>query len=121
MPSCFILKSPNEACLPHLKIEEAEFLRGPVVRGLPSWLSGKESSCQCRRCKRRGSRRSPGVGNDNPLQYSCLEDFMDTGTWWATVCGVAESDTTEYTHRRTNGQDSVRSLLGPRFASWSNN
>ena len=35
--------------------------------------------------------RSPGVGNDNPLQYSCLENFMDRGAWWATVQGVAKS------------------------------
>ena len=38
---------------------------------------------------------SPGVGNGNPLQYSCLENPMNRGTWWATVRGVAESDTTE--------------------------
>ena len=31
--------------------------------------------------------RSPGEGNDNPLQYSCLGNPMDRGTWWATVCG----------------------------------
>jgi len=36
-----------------------------------------------------GSRRSPGEGNGNPLQYSCLENPMDGGTWWATVHGVA--------------------------------
>ena len=30
-----------------------------------------------------GSGRSPGEGNDNPLQYSCLENPMDRGTWWA--------------------------------------
>ena len=33
--------------------------------------------------------RSPGGGNDNPLQYSCLENLMDRGTWQATVHGVA--------------------------------
>ena len=32
-----------------------------------------------------------GLGNGNPLQYSCLENFMDRGAWWATVCGVAKS------------------------------
>ena len=39
--------------------------------------------------------RSPGEGNDNPLQYSCLENPMDWGAWWATVHGVAKSWTTE--------------------------
>ena len=40
--------------------------------------------------------RSPGEGNGNPLQYSCLENSMDRGAWWITVHGVAkESDMTE--------------------------
>ena len=38
-----------------------------------------------------GSGRSPGGGNGNPLQYSCLENLMDRGAWWATVQGVAKS------------------------------
>ena len=43
-----------------------------------------------------GLERSPGEGNDNPLQYSCLENSMDRGVWRATVHGVTkESDTTE--------------------------
>ena len=41
-----------------------------------------------------GSGRSPGEGNDNPLQYSCLGNAMDRGDWWATVHGVAESQHT---------------------------
>ena len=42
-----------------------------------------------------GSGRSPGGGNDNPLQYSCLENLMDRGAWRATVHRVAkELDTT---------------------------
>ena len=40
-----------------------------------------------------GSGRSPGEGNGNPLQYSCLENPTDRGTWWATVHGVAKSQT----------------------------
>ena len=35
-----------------------------------------------------GSGRSPGGGNDNPLQYSCLENSMDRGAWWAVVHGA---------------------------------
>ena len=40
-----------------------------------------------------GLGRFPGVGNGNPLQYSCLENAMDRGAWWATVHRVAESQT----------------------------
>ena len=40
-----------------------------------------------------GSGRSPGGANDNPLRYSCLENSMDRGAWWATVYMVAKSQT----------------------------
>ena len=40
-----------------------------------------------------GSGRSPGEGNGNPFQYSCLENLMDGGAWWATVHKVAKSRT----------------------------
>ena len=40
--------------------------------------------------------RSPGGGNGNPLQYSCLENPMDRGAWWATVHGEAESQTLKF-------------------------
>ena len=42
-----------------------------------------------------GSGRSPGEGHGNLLQYSCLENPMDRGAWWATDHGVSELDTTE--------------------------
>ena len=45
-----------------------------------------------------GSGRSPGEGNGNPLQYSCLENPMEGGAWQATVHGVAELDMTERLH-----------------------
>ena len=40
-----------------------------------------------------GSGRSPGGGNDNPLQYSCLENLIDREAWQTTVHGVAKSQT----------------------------
>ena len=44
-----------------------------------------------------GLGRSPGEGNGNPLQYSCLENPMDRGAWWAIIHGVTQLDTTEAT------------------------
>ena len=44
-----------------------------------------------------GLGRSPGEGHGNPLQYSCIEDPMERGTWQATVYRVAELDTIEIT------------------------
>ena len=44
-----------------------------------------------------GSGRSSGIENDNPLQYSCLENPLNRGTWQAMVHRVAESDSTEAT------------------------
>ena len=51
-----------------------------------------------------GSGRSPGEGNGNPLQYSCLENPMDGGAWWATVHGVTKSWTqlSDFTHSLIN-------------------
>ena len=40
-----------------------------------------------------GSGRSPGKGNGNPLQYSCLKNSIDRGAWWAAIHGVAKSRT----------------------------
>ena len=51
---------------------------------------GKEAACNAEDLGIiRGSGRSPGEGNGNPLQYSCLENPMDREAWWATVHGVA--------------------------------
>ena len=49
-----------------------------------------------------GLGRSPGVGNGNSLQYSCLENSMDRGAWWATARGIAESDMTEHAYIHTH-------------------
>ena len=53
---------------------------------------GKESACNAGDLGLiPGLERSPGKGNSNPLQYSCMENSMDRGTWWATVHGVTKS------------------------------
>ena len=67
-----------------------------IFGGLPRWLSGKESACNAEdRSSIPEWGRSPGEGNGNQLQYSCLGNPIDTGVWWATVPGVTkESDTT---------------------------
>ena len=59
--------------------------------GLPWWLSGKESAPNAGDLGSiPGSGRSPGEGNDNPLQYSCLENPMDRGAWQATESHMNE-------------------------------
>ena len=64
--------------------------------GFPGSSDGKESACSAGDPDSiPGSGRSPGEGNGNPLQYTCLENSMNRGTWWVTVHRVAESDTTE--------------------------
>ena len=56
------------------------------------WLSGKESACKAGDSGSiPGSGRAPAEGNGDPLQYSCLENLMDRGAWWATVYGVTKS------------------------------
>ena len=65
--------------------------------GLPWWLNSKESTCNAGAAGDAGSipglGRSPGEGIGYPLQYSCLENSMDRGTWRATVHGVSKSQT----------------------------
>ena len=63
----------------------------------PGGASGKEFACSAGDITDMGlipgSGRSPGGGLGKPLQYSCLENPMDRGAWWATVHGVAKSQT----------------------------
>ena len=57
----------------------------------PGGSDGKESAHNAGSVP--GSGRSPGIGNGNPLQYACLENYVDRGTWQAKVYGVAKSRT----------------------------
>ena len=61
------------------------FPGGSMVKNLPA-NAGDSGSIP-------GLGRSPGEGNGNPLQYSCLGNPMDRGVWQATVCGVTKSQT----------------------------
>ena len=63
-----------------------------LIWGFPGGSEVKASACNARDLGSiPGSERSPGEGNGNPFQYSCLENPMDGGAWWATVHGVAKS------------------------------
>ena len=63
-----------------------------VLGGFPGGSEDKESACNAEDLGLvPGSGRSPGEGNSNPLQCSCLENSMDRGAWWATVYGIAKS------------------------------
>ena len=65
------------------------------MQGLPCWLSGKESACNAGATGDPGVipglGRSPGGGHGNPFRFSCLENLMGRGTWWAAVHRVAKS------------------------------
>ena len=73
---------------------------------LPMWYSGKESASSTGGVRDKGSipgwGRSPGVGNGNPLQYSCLENSIDRGAWWATVHEVIKHQRQLNTRRHTH-------------------
>ena len=72
-----------------------------LLLGLPWWLSGKESTYNAGDpVSISGSGRSPGEGNGNPLQYSCLKNSADRRAWWVKSVGsqrVGPDFTTEYT------------------------
>ena len=62
--------------------------------GFPAGSDSKESACNAEDPGSiPGLGRSPGEEDGNPLQYSCLGNSMDRGAWWATVYGIAESQT----------------------------
>ena len=83
-----------------------------MYKSLSWWLSGKESSCQCRR---HGFDPDlwvgniPGEGDSNPLQNSCLENPMDRGSWWAAVHGVAKELNTDLVTKQNKWIKTLRS------------
>ena len=78
---CHIILKNNNIAIKHIDI---------IVWGFPHSSVSKESACNAGDPGSiPGSGRSPGEGNVNPLQYSCLENPMDKGAWQAIVHGVA--------------------------------
>ena len=73
------------------------YLGGSVAKNLPANAGDTGDSDSIL-----GWGGSPGEGNGNPLQYSCLENSTDRGAWWAIVHGVAELDTTERARTHTH-------------------
>ena len=73
-------------------------------QGIPHSSVGKESACNAGELDSiPGSGRSPGEGNGNPLQYSCLENLMDRGAWQATGHGAARVGHNLATKERERG------------------
>ena len=101
------------------KVMLENWVRIDLYVGFPGGASGKEPTCQLRRCKRCWFNpwvgKIPGEGNGNPLQYSCLENPMDRGAWRATIHETAESDTTEVTKHT---QTSMQSCTGRAVVLW---
>ena len=83
---------------------KASLLHGIGILQHRDFLGGSEGKASACDAEDPGSipglGRSPGEGNGNPLQYSCLENPMDRGAWWPTVHGAAKSRTrlSDYTY-----------------------
>ena len=111
------MKSCPTRMICSLVMGRGEGLEGPRKRG--SCQLVKNPPDKHRRCKRCGfnpwvgkSRKfptTPGVGNGNPVQYSCLGNPMDRKAWRATIHGVAKRQTRLSTHR--NGRGFKQNLL----------
>ena len=75
----------------HLNTQKVEVKQGEFS---PGGASRKKPSCQCRDTSSiSGLGRFPGEGHGKPLRYSCLENLMGRGSWWATFHGVTKSQT----------------------------
>ena len=87
LTGCSLSGSSVHACPTLINTQSVELT-------FPGGSDGKESACDAGDPGSiAGSGRSPGEGNSNPLQYPCLENPMDRGTWRAVVHGVAKSQT----------------------------
>ena len=95
---------------------------------IPGGISGKEPTCQCRRLRDMhsilGLGRFPGGGHGSPLQYSCLENPMDRGAWWATVHAAAAAKSLQSCPTRCDPIDDsppgspIPGILQTRILEW---
>ena len=86
-----------------------------MKQSFPGGSDGKESACNAGDPGLiPGLGRSPGEGNGNPLQYSCLGNLMDRGAWRATVMGHKESETIERLSLMNQYEKSPQKEIGKR-------
>ena len=94
---CTILSIRLGDCVRNLDQKNEYLNQNSGSHVLTWWLSSKESTCNAGDPGDAGSipesGRSPGGGHVNPFQYSCLENPVDRGPWWAIVCRVTKSGT----------------------------
>ena len=89
-----IVEQSESAICIYIYVHIPSFFGGGVVTypDLPGGSEGKESACNAGDPGSiLGLGRSPGRGHGNPLQCSCLENFMDRGAWWATFHEITKS------------------------------
>ena len=92
----YFLKQNNNIALHHNTNSSFLLIQAPkLIINRPVHASSKETTCQCRKCKKLGFDlwvgKISGVRNGNSLPYSCQENPRNRGTWWARVHGVAKS------------------------------
>ena len=101
-------------------IDQFEVLVLINVNLLPWWLSGKESTSTAGDAGSiPGSGRSPGEGNGNPLQCSCLGNPMDRGAWWATVHGGHKESELTWLLKQTNPGEKERHVPAAQMKVYS--
>ena len=120
---CFYLKNKiyvkmDHKIQTHVHQDQLYLSTSQVGWECPRWHRSKEFTCQCKRGKRHGFdswvRKITGEGNGNLLQYTCLENPMNRGAWWAIVHGVTKSQrwlSTYVSHMHTG-------WLNPRMQNW---
>ena len=90
--------------------------------GLPRWFTSKESTYQCRTCRRHSFSlwvgKIPGRGHGYLLLYSCLKNYTDRGAWWVTVHRIAKNQT----HlKQLNTHIKLKTSSKPREKTFKNN